>query len=393
MPDIWVIGICMLSLMLSVPLVTFCCEVLLGLHEPRSVPASSSKVSVCILVPAHNEAAGIGTTLAQLVAALPEFASILVVADNCSDMTAEIARSHGVHVVERHDTTRRGKGYALACGRDWLRRSPPECVIVLDADCQSDRTSLESLADTALSYGFPVQASYTFEPDLSASSKIQISSFAFWLKNVVRQRGARRMGGAAVLTGTGMAFPWMLFDRIELATGNITEDLALAVDLTRAGRAPIFLESARVVSKAASEEATLAQRSRWEHGFLSVAQRYSLPLLGRGLLLLDRRIFLLGLHLSVPPLALLLTVAGGMALLLACVAAWTDVLLPAAILLSLLNATILCVLLAWLAGGRRFLSARALLMVPLYVLWKIPVYARFLKGERSAWVRTDRTSS
>ncbi|MEG4004254.1 MULTISPECIES: glycosyltransferase family 2 protein [unclassified Microcoleus] len=393
MPDYLVLGVWLIVLAASVPLLTFCLEVVLGLSKPRTSSDLAAQGTTCIIMPAHDEAVGIGEALDKLIAALPEAARILVVADNCSDNTAELARACGVNVVERDDPARRGKGFALACGRDWLKKLPPDCVIVLDADCYSDRDSLVALTGAALRHQLPVQASYSFEPDLNAAPKVQISNFAFWVKNVVRQKGSHRMGGAAVLTGTGMAFPWELFEKLDLATGNITEDLALAVDLALCGRASLFLEDARVLSKAASVDATLAQRSRWEHGFLSMAQRYSMPLLLKGLLLVDKRIFLLGLHLLVPPLVLLLTIAAALVMLLVCFALWSNLAMPTAILSGMMIATMLCVLAAWFGGGRTHLSAGALMMVPLYVIWKIPVYVRFLSGKRSGWVRTDRTST
>src|SRR3546814_20773180 len=72
-----------------------------------------------LLVAAHNEAAGIAATVEALSAVAPG-AQILVVADNCDDATAAEARKAGADVVERHDPDRRGKGFALAFGREEL---------------------------------------------------------------------------------------------------------------------------------------------------------------------------------------------------------------------------------------------------------------------------------
>lgn len=391
MLDVWVIGTWLIACLISVPLIIFCLEVLLGLKGLHSDVAPSDCGSACVLMPAHNEADVLGATLDDLLSVLPSSASILVIADNCDDRTAEIGRQRGVNVVERHDPENRGKGFALDCGRDWLRRSPPDCVIVLDADCRSDLNSLQGLINTALGFGVAVQASYTFDPDLTADPRVQISNFALWIKNVVRQKGTQKMGGAAVLTGTGMAFPWALFDDLHLATSHITEDLALAVDLIRKRKPPKFLESAHVRSRAAGKDATFAQRSRWEHGFLSVARDYSLPLLGRGFASFNRQMILLGLHLLVPPLALLISITGCIAAILSFVAIWKGILFPAIIVGLVLMAVVFCLLLAWLAGGRRWLSAKCLMMIPLYILWKLPVYVRFIRGERSGWNRTDRS--
>ncbi len=381
------------ALVLSIPLVTLSLEVLLGLRKLRSQVPQAPQCTVCILMPAHNEAAIIGTTLDQLLPELPDGVSILVVADNCIDDTAELARARGVAVVERHDAVNRGKGFALAAGRAFLSRTPPDCVLVLDADCRTDQRSLEGLVASAMSTGSAVQASYTLEPDLGASPKVQISNFAFWIKNVVRQRGAERLGAAAVLTGTGMAFPWRLFEALTLATSNIVEDLALTVELVRLGHAPIFVEPASVRSAAASEKATLEQRARWEHGFLALARACSLPTVAEGLRTRNRQLLLLGLHLLVPPLALLLAVSGSAALMLSAAAILLHVTpLPALLLLTSVGLTMFGVFLAWLAGGHRWLRTSALMVAPLYVIWKLPIYVRLLSGRRAGWVRTDRTN-
>ena len=70
---------------------------------------------VAVLVPAHNESSGLLPTLANIQSQLLPGDRLLVVADNCSDDTAALARAAGAEVVERNDPTRRGKGYAL----DW----------------------------------------------------------------------------------------------------------------------------------------------------------------------------------------------------------------------------------------------------------------------------------
>ena len=72
-----------------------------------------------ILVPAHDEQAVIGRTLASLAALdYPhDRADVWVVADNCTDATAAVAQTHGALVLERRDPARAGKGHALAWSR------------------------------------------------------------------------------------------------------------------------------------------------------------------------------------------------------------------------------------------------------------------------------------
>jgi cellulose synthase/poly-beta-1,6-N-acetylglucosamine synthase-like glycosyltransferase len=374
----------------SVPLLMFSIEVLLGLWRGRPHKIISGAYSTCVLIPAHNEERIIRATLDRLHAVLPANASILVVADNCSDRTAEIVRQQGVPVIERFDADRRGKGFALDHGRDWLSKEPPECVIVFDADCTTDAKSLEDLIHFSTAKSAIVQSAYVFEPDHSVAPKVQISNFALWVKNVVRQRGANRLGGSAILTGTGMAFPWAVFAELPLATASIVEDLALTIDLVRAGRSPCYLDQAKMSSIAAIETATLEQRSRWEHGFLDGARRHGLPVVLGGMKRLDRKSMLLGLHLLVPPLSLLLMTALLTAVILAGVAGMTGYWLSLIAVLGFLSLALFSVILAWLSGGYKWLKATAMVLLPMYLLWKIPVYLRYALGQTATWVRTDR---
>lgn len=375
-----------------IPLLIFSAEVLLGLWGGRPHKLIAGDGSTCVLIPAHNEEGIIKATLDRLHPILPTNASILVVADNCSDKTAEIVRQQGFAVLERFDADRRGKGFALAHGRDWLSKEPPDCVIVFDADCTTDAKSLECLVCFSAERAAVVQSAYAFEPDHDVPAKVQISNFALWVKNVVRQRGAHRLGGSAILTGTGMAFPWTVFAELPLATASIVEDLSLTIDLARTGKAPCFLNQAMVSSVAANETATLEQRSRWEHGFLNVARLHGFPALLGGMKRLDRKLMLLGMHLLVPPLALLLITALVAAVILAGVAGMTGYWLSVFTVLGALGLALASVLLAWLSGGHKWVRASAMLLLPMYLAWKIPVYLRYALGQTATWVRTDRNT-
>src|SRR5689334_650844 len=75
-----------------------------------------------VLIPAHDEAPVIGATLHTLAPELGEHDAVLVVADNCSDRTADIAREAGALVIERTCADKRGKGFALDFGFRHLAR-------------------------------------------------------------------------------------------------------------------------------------------------------------------------------------------------------------------------------------------------------------------------------
>lgn len=364
-----------------ISLVTFVllAELVLGLLPDRSVGGGESAVRIAIVIPALDEAEQIGAGIASMIGA----GRLLVVADNCTDDTARVARAAGAEVIERHDPAHRGKGFALAFARDHLAVDPPEVVIVVDADCQTDAASLSSLAACAIRHGRPVQAAYLMRARRDRGALVSLSGFAFLVKNLVRQRGMTRLGAPVVLTGSGMAFPWVIFAEARLATDEPVEDLALGVALARAGAAPIFHGGATVWTEAASKGATHDQRGRWERGFLATAGAQTPALLASG----RPPLMWLGLHLAVPPLALLVLLHGALLLLLMLLAAsamaWgVELALVAAMLLALAG--------AWFQHGRGWLSLPMLVAIPFYIVWKLPIYLAALLRKPRSWNRTRR---
>ena len=101
---------------------------------------NESRSRLAVLVPAHDEGAVLLQTIADIQMQLRPGDRLLVVADNCADDTAGIARAAGAEVVERHDPDKRGKGYALDFGIRHLALDPPEVVIIIDADCRLKTT-------------------------------------------------------------------------------------------------------------------------------------------------------------------------------------------------------------------------------------------------------------
>lgn len=380
----------LVALTLSVPLVIFSLEIVCGLRRRAWMPAPVA-CSVAILVPAHNESAGIAAMLRELLQAAPVGSRIVVVADNCTDDTARLATTFGVEVIARNEPDLRGKGYALAFGRAYLTAAPPDVVIVVDADCRLDRSSIELLSSAAHAEGIPVQANNTLYPDLQAPPLVQLSNFAFLLKNAIRAPGFERLGGASLLTGTGMAFPWRLFAAAPLSTDSIVEDLALGVALIGQGIRPRLLQAAAVQSAATAAHGLREQRARWERGFIGVARRSAVPAALAGLRTRSRSLFFLGLHLLVPPMASLVLVSLAALVLLVVVhtlsgaAFW-----GLAILAGSFAGTAVTTFWAWFERGRDTLSGRALLSAPFYVLWKIPSYLSFVTSPRLKWRRARR---
>ena len=360
-------------------------ELIAGLSAARNEPLSATGAPrIAILIPAHNEASGIGATVAKIRSASPDNTALLVIADNCSDATAACARDAGARVVERTDPAHRGKGFALAFGRDVLRADPPDVIMVIDADCIPHADTVARLAAHALTTGRPVQAINLVDPP-EGDSIGRVATFAFRVKNLVRQRGLQGVTGSCLLTGTGMAFPWPLFDAAPLATADSVEDLALGLHFLRTGAPPQLCDGTLVTSPSPPADAAAAQRTRWEHGFLATATQLAPRMIGEGIATRRWPVFWIGLHMLVPPLALLMLLG------VAAITLTSLLNVEAGLaLLGLYLATVAMIGVAWMRIGREVLPARLLMRIPLYVLWKIPIYLRLARGADRRWTRTER---
>jgi cellulose synthase/poly-beta-1,6-N-acetylglucosamine synthase-like glycosyltransferase len=368
----------------------FALEMIVGLWPSRAAARRAAGASAVVVIPAHDEALVIGETLKSLQTALGERMRILVVADNCTDLTAELARAAGVEVVERNDLERRGKGFALAFAADHLRSNPPDVFAVMDADCSTDAASLQALVESALAR--PSQAINLLRADRTAPPLVQLSTFAFLIKNLVRQRGLQRLAGRVHLTGTGMAMPFELFHASGRVRSSVVEDLALGLELSDAGHPPVLVTNAFVWSGGSAEQGTLTQRRRWEGGFIATALRWGPREAMRGLSRGRLRTLLSGLDLMIPPLALfaILNVAI-LALSVALTAAFDAAWWPVLAQFVLLTIALLALLMAWLLEGREFISLGVLVRLPLYVAWKIPMYLGLARGGApKEWLRTGR---
>ena len=160
--------------------------------------------------------------------------------------------------------------------------------------------------------------------------------------------------------------------------------------MTREGHAPALISDAHVRSAPADMRDALDQRKRWEHGFLSTLRSCAVPTFLGGLKRLSLAEMLLGLHLLVPPLALLLMLSFAVWAVLAGLAWFGGVVMPALALSAGLALALVLILIGWVVGGRPYLSGAALLRIPFYMLWKLPVYLSFLKGPQALWNRTPR---
>ena len=347
-----------------------------------------------ILMPAHNEEAVIQATLSTLTPQLHPTDRLVVVADNCTDATADIARQAGATVLERQNDRQRGKGYALDFGLRHLSTDAPDVLVMVDADCQVQPGAIDAIANLALTTQRPVQATYLLAASPEPSPKEMVSTFAFKVKNLVRPLGLRVLGQPCLLTGTGMAFPWASLKDVDLASGNIVEDMKLGLDLAIAGHPPIMCPDALVMGEQPQQSATaMTQRTRWEHGHLQTLLTCVPPLLWQGIKQGRLGLIALALDLCVPPLSLLvmLWLAGATAITATTLLLGTPW-LAAIVVYGAGLGLFIAIGLAWAGFARQDIPVGKLLSIPLYILWKIPLYFKFLSGPEAKWIRTERDS-
>lgn len=379
-----------LALVLLIPAAILLLEVLAAILKTSALDkniAKQQRLSVVVLMPAHNESLVITKSIESILQQLETQDRLLVVADNCADDTAELARNLGATVIERSNLQLRGKGYALDYGLQYLKNDPPEIVLIVDADCIVADNTIQLLAKACNLYQRPIQALYIMESLPNPSLKGRISEFAWLVKNKVRPMGSKAFGLPCQLMGTGMAFLWRDINKISLASGHLVEDMKLGIDLARINRAPIFLPGALVTSFfPPTQEAANTQRARWEHGHLSVILNEAPNLFLEAIRHKNAQMFGLACDLIVPPLAVLVLVSGILLALCALFGSKFTFLLSMALVIALS----LAIFLAWLFFGRHIISFAQLCFAPVYALIKIPLYLKFFFNRQVEWVRSKR---
>ena len=380
------------AILLLIPVVVIFVQVIFAyLPRQREEISTPTKTKIAVLIPAHDEAEGIAATINSILPQLKPGDRLIVVADNCTDDTARIAIEAGAEAIERQDLSQRGKGYALDFGIRFIAQNAPHVVVIIDADCSIQDNTLDKLVEYSLRHARPVQSLYLMLTPQDAGLKIKIAEFAWVVKNWVRPLGFAKLGLPCQLMGTGMAFPWEIISRENLANGNIVEDMKLGIDLCKSGKPPLFYADTVVTSYFPNTAgAQSGQRTRWEHGHLGMilteAPRLFRLAISRG----NKNLLGMALDLCVPPLALLVAMLSGLLMVtgFAYLAGLSSV--PLLIATSAAVLFSMAILLAWWGWGRHIISLLTFLLIPVYVVSKIPYYVGFLWKRQKNWVRTDR---
>jgi cellulose synthase/poly-beta-1,6-N-acetylglucosamine synthase-like glycosyltransferase len=347
-----------------------------------------------ILIPAHNEEVLLPGLLASLAAVdyPKDKYSIYIVADNCTDTTAQLARKVGwVHVFERFDQEKRGKGYAL----NWLwqklheeRSIHHDAYVIVDADSIVDSKFLQAMARELAKGSHAMQADSTVLNATDSPGTV-LRLIAISLFYHIRALGRNALGASSTLNGNGMCFSRSLLERYPWQAYSLSEDYQYYINLVKHGELVRYVPDAVVSSyMPASFKQMRTQDIRWESSGSDTVWRITGELLQAGFRLRKFVCFEAVMELLTPPLSLLASCV--FMLLLASLFLWS---LPALIIALLLLAG----LIYYVGTGIYFLHFprtiyKTMLYVPGFMLWKLWVILVLSKSKKytNQWIRSSR---
>lgn len=374
-----------------------------------------------VVIPAHNEERLLPELLTNLnqLDYPSDLFSVHVVADNCTDETAVIAKQYGAIPHERFDAIRPGKGFALQwfLQNSWTDIESHDAIVMLDADTIVSANFLQAMS-TRLGNGERVIQAYYAVRNPGKTWGIGLRYAALAVLHYLRPLGRTRLGGSAGLKGNGMMFATEIMQQYEWSD-SITEDIEFHMALILSGERVTFAPEATIWAEMPETLASAAtQNVRWERGRLQMMRSYVPRLLkaagsalrrkqfSRTYLLLDAVME----HL-IPPFSVVTALTGlcvALSVFVAILAYFTLVpesaLSMAALFVTLLRVSFLLGIgliggqAVYLLTGLHLVHAPksvylALLKIPIFVTWKIWQYVRVLLGlDSSEWVRTTRNN-
>jgi len=366
---------------------------LAALARPAPAPGpAGARRRFALVVPAHDEEAGIASTVQNLLSLRypRELFRVLVVADNCTDRTADRAREAGAEVLVRTEAARRGKGYALELAFDRVEREDlADAVVVVDADTLASENLLEAFSARLEVGADAVQAHYGVR-NADAGWRTRLMALAFAIFHGVRSLARERLRLSCGLKGNGMCFTRRALRDVPPRAYSVVEDLEYGIRLGEAGIRVHYAPEARVLGEMPSTGAGSAvQRRRWEGGRSAIFRAHARRLLARAVAARDPVLFDLFLDLAVPPLTRLCAAAA----LGTAAAGLLSALSGAGLLpLGMFAAADLCLALYVVRGA--ILSGpgglRDLALAPAYVFWKLGLLVDRSRKAQTAWVRTPR---
>jgi cellulose synthase/poly-beta-1,6-N-acetylglucosamine synthase-like glycosyltransferase len=251
-------------------------------------PKADTDNRYAVLISARNEESVVGNLIHSIRGqTYPcELIDIWLVADNCTDATADLARSLGCHVVERFDQEQIGKGYALTYLLDHMISSGVsddyDAYFVFDADNLLDKHYIEEM-NKAFKSGFKILTSYRNSVNL-ADNWVSSGS-ALWFIRESRFLNNSRMvfGSSCHVGGTGFMFSKEIMQRNKGWKFHLlTEDLEFTMDSLLHGDRVGYCGTAILYDEQPVAFAqSWRQRLRWSKGFLQIFRYYGPALIRR----------------------------------------------------------------------------------------------------------------
>lgn len=344
------------------------------------------------VIPAHNEALQIEQTINHIRNCdySAELVDISVIADNCSDKTAEIAERSGTQVFQRTNALELGKGAAL----DWFLRlnadrlNDYDGIVFIDADSIPDKMLFRALSESLSHQEVSVVQGFNGVANPYDNWRTALNTAAFNLFNHLRMAGNERLFDKAFLKGLGMAFSPEILKEYGWPANSVVEDLEFTAILVEQGIGVRYNPEAIITSEmAVTREQADGQRKRWEGGRFSLARNMVPRLLAEIWRGRYRGLFILA-DLLILPLSLLVLL-----LLVSWIATW--LFLPSAMVLVTAAS---CAIFFYVASGQfqRKASWKIWLFLaffPIYLIWKLAVYSTLVVNPSSTvWRRTPRKS-
>lgn len=258
-----------------------------GLWRVKEDKILTPEKTFAVIVAAHNEEQVIGQLVENLhLLHYPDkLYDIFVVADNCKDRTAEIARTKGAIVYERFNDLQRGKGFAM----EWMftklfgLERKYDAVVVFDADNLVHPNFLLEM-NSRLCKGEKVIQGYLDAKNPNDTWISGTFAISFWLVNHIWHLAKYHIGLSSVLGGTGMCIATDILYRFGWGATCLTEDMEFTMKVLLKGIRTTWAHDAIVYDeKPLTFKQAWNQRRRWAQGHFDVAGRYIPQLVYEGI--------------------------------------------------------------------------------------------------------------
>lgn len=358
-------------------------------RRPR--PPARQNWRIALLVPAHNEELILKETLLRFRKVdVPGTLTVIVLADNCTDRTVDIARECGAQVIERNVPELRGKGYAL----DWCFKQRAElfrdydAVVIADADAVMQQDFLGHVLAPLDDPKIEAVQGYYGVSNAGESRRAALIALGFLLKNHIRNAGRSALGGSANLVGNGMSFRTQSLLASGWPTVTLGEDHEMAVLIALSGGKIEYAERAVLVSDMpVTATASSTQRARWDFSGFQLRRRYGIKLVRRAVMTRNLSCLDVALELSIPPLGLY----GFLLATLAVASVFWGAGIPIVVAGSSAGLLAFHIIGGLVVGRAPRAVWLALLASPAIIVWRAPMYIMYIvRGGPKYFIRTRR---